>query len=114
MAGEGVRTGGPGLDFCDPAPTNSGRLCLWCRSIGVSLGRDTRPRYVLFPQRASHQASCVRTGDGEPDKIAATVPPMAGSEYLKMAALADLWQVWMRCEQEGRGRRHDFRAEAKV
>jgi hypothetical protein len=102
MAGEGVRTGGPGSDFCDPAPTNSGRLCLWCRGIGVSLGRDTRPRYVLFPQRASHQASCVRTGDGEPDK------------YLKMAALADLWQVWMRCEQEGRGRRHDFRAEAKV
>ena len=29
---------------------------------------------------------------------------MAGSEYLTMAVLADLWQAWMRCEQEGRGR----------
>ena len=66
----------------------------------------------LSERRTKPRASV--PADGEPDKIAAAVPPMAGSEYLKMAVLADLWQAWMRCEQEGRGRRHDFRAEAKV
>ena len=61
----------------------------------------------LHERRTKPRASV--PADGEPDKIAAAVPPMAGSEYLTMAVLADLWQAWMRCEQEGRG--HPIRVD---
>jgi non-specific serine/threonine protein kinase len=81
-----------------------GLLCLGANEIGkalppvLSYWREFGARYVTalcalpdIGERVSKPPVPV-PADSELDKIAATVPPMTGAEYLTVAVLADLWR----------------------
>jgi superfamily II DNA or RNA helicase len=81
-----------------------GLLCLGADEVGTALPpvlscwREFGARYVTALCALSDIAERVSKppvpvpADSELDKIAATVPPMTGAEYLTVAVLADLWR----------------------